>query len=93
MRAFLQRMALALLAKHLYSTPSPMAPDNYNQVEYLLEMIREAFRGVTLGDGVSIRQTEVIDAYGSDEEQAAARAKDKTTDWPSLVDDPVFYEV
>ena len=62
----------------------------YNQVSYLIAFIREAFEGVTLGSGISIRQTEVIDDYGSLDQQQVARARDKHGDWLSLVDDPAF---
>lgn len=63
------------------------------QVEYLLRFIRNAFEGVQLGGGVSIRQTPVIDMYGNEEEMAEARRQDQVCDWESLIDDPVFDEI
>lgn len=53
--------------------------------EQLLLQIREAFHGIELGDGVSLYQALVIDCYGSDEEQQAARAKDEHHDWQQVL--------
>lgn len=47
----------------------------------LTEHIRAAFAGVTLGSGVSLREADVIDAYGSDVERARAHALDVTDAW------------
>jgi hypothetical protein len=54
----------------------------------LLDRIERAFTGVELGDGVSLRETEVIDDYGSDQERLAARALDEKFDWRKLIDSP-----
>lgn len=56
--------------------------------ERLLQAIAHAWAGVTLGGGVSLHETHVIDAYGSDEERRVARADDEKLDWKKLVDDP-----
>ena len=63
--------------------------DNKSErVEDLLKMIRQAFAGVVLGDGVSLRQTKVLDLYGSEEELRAAWELDEKDDWQKLIDDP-----
>lgn len=50
--------------------------------------IRAAFRGVTREGGVSWSETDVIDSYGDEKEQDAARALDREICWEELVDDP-----
>nr|WP_157449125.1 DUF6714 family protein [Deinococcus peraridilitoris] len=52
----------------------------FNRKE-VVEAIRAAFRDVTLGDGVPLRESDVIDDYGSLEERAAARALDFQGPW------------
>lgn len=54
----------------------------------ILAEIDAAFANVDRKGGVSWSQAEVVDGYGSEEEQAKARAKDKETHWRQLVDDP-----
>lgn len=54
----------------------------------LLSHIDRAFAGVTLGDGVSLHESEVIDNDGTDEERRVAREPDEKTDWRRLVDHP-----
>jgi hypothetical protein len=54
----------------------------------VLAIIEEAFRGVELGDGVSLHETVVIDDYGSSEERRAAREPDEKRDWRKLIADP-----
>jgi hypothetical protein len=41
----------------------------------LLRLIEEAFRGVELGDGVSLHETAVLDNYGTREQRRAAPAR------------------
>jgi hypothetical protein len=53
----------------------------------LLRLIEEAFRGVELGDGVSLHETVVLDDYGGPEERQAAREPDEKHDWRNLVRD------
>ena len=50
----------------------------------LIEMIEAAFCGVTLGNGPSIRETSVIDRYGTDTERQQARALDTTSRWQDV---------
>lgn len=54
----------------------------------LLQLIEDAFRGVELGDGVSLHETIAIDDYGGREQRQAARAADEKHDWRKLIDDP-----
>lgn len=54
----------------------------------LLHLIESTFAGIELGDGVSLRQTVVLDDYGGKEELEAARALDELLDWRKIVDDP-----
>lgn len=56
--------------------------------ERLLDMIRRAFDGVELGEGVSLHETQVIDDHGGPEERKAAREPDEKHDWRKLIDDP-----
>ncbi len=62
----------------------------HDRRQQLLDHIGRAFAGVELGDGVSLHETQVIDAYGSDDECEAARAPDEKVDWRKLVADPDF---
>lgn len=54
----------------------------------LLARIDQAFAGVTLGDGVSLHESQVIDNYGTAKERRAARQPDEQIDWRRLVDHP-----
>jgi hypothetical protein len=59
----------------------------------LLDMIERAFRGVELGDGVSLHETVAIDNYVSAEERLAAREADEKHDWRRLITDPEFHRI
>jgi hypothetical protein len=54
----------------------------------MLTLIEEAFSGVVLGDGVSLRETLVLDNYGGADERRRAREQDVTADWHALLSDP-----
>jgi len=54
----------------------------------LLAAIEAAFRGIELGDGVSLHETVVIDDYGTEGQRRAAREPDEKHDWRRLVRDP-----
>ena len=58
-----------------------------SSIDNAIRAIEEAFSGVCLGDGISLREVDVIDDYGSEAERAAARALDETEDWRNLPDD------
>jgi len=59
-----------------------------NRQKQLLDSIERAFRGVALGDGVSLHEAKVVDNYGTVEERLAARKGDEQHDWRKLIDDP-----
>lgn len=55
-------------------------------VERLLHEIREAFADVIRGDGVTLHEARVLDAYGSDDERLAARQRDTDRHWWEVPD-------
>lgn len=61
--------------------------------QHLLQAIEQAFRGVELGDGVSLHETIVIDDYGGTEARQAARIPDEKHDWRKLVGDPELAKI
>lgn len=63
------------------------------QTEQLLQQIEQAFKGVVLGNGVSLHQTIAIDMYEGLEAQATRREPDEKLDWKKLIDDPELVEV
>ncbi|MEL7118806.1 MAG: DUF6714 family protein [Bacteroidota bacterium] len=54
------------------------------KIEVLIQSIHKAFAGVRLGRGVSWREADVLDSYGSNEERKLARAKDEQRDWSKI---------
>lgn len=48
------------------------------------QLIRDAFAGVTLEDGVGLLQGQAIDDYAGAEAQAAARSEDEKHDWTRI---------
>lgn len=56
--------------------------------EQLIDLIKTEFAGVTRDGGVSWSEGSVIDDYGTKEERAAARAKDKDQSWMQVAEDP-----
>lgn len=58
--------------------------------EALLAEIQEVFPGGSRVGGVSWSEADVIDAYGTEAERAAARAKDRDTKWQDLLEDPTW---
>jgi len=50
----------------------------------LIEQIRLAFAGVTLGAGIGLWQAEAIDDYDDEEEQAEAPTRDERHDWSRI---------
>ena len=61
--------------------------------QQLLDTIARAFRGVELGDGVSLHQTLLIDLYEGPEAQQEARLLDEKQDWRKLVGDPALVQL
>ncbi len=56
------------------------------KINHLIKLTEEAFSGVTLGDGVSWREADVIDAFGSIEERKLARNQDEKDNWRKVPD-------
>ncbi len=54
-----------------------------------VKQIVDAFADVPLGTGVSLREADVIDDYGSDDQRAAAREKDEVDDWQRIPDENI----
>jgi hypothetical protein len=50
----------------------------------LIDEIAAAFATVARGDGMTLHQTEAIDDYATEEEQLAARNKDKEQKWQDV---------
>ncbi|MEG4841763.1 DUF6714 family protein [Microcoleus sp. B9-D4] len=61
--------------------------------QQLLDTIARAFRGVELGDGVSLHETVLIDLYEGPEARQEARLLDEKHDWRKLVGDPALVQV
>lgn len=51
------------------------------------QLIREAFAGVTLEDGVGLLEGQALDDYAGSDAKAAARAKDEAGDWSRIPPD------
>lgn len=59
------------------------------QTENAVNQIANAFANVSLGNGVSLREPDVIDDYGTDDERAAARKQDELHDWQRIPDEDI----
>ena len=57
------------------------------QTDGAIKQIVNAFAAVSLGDGISLREADVIDAYGTADEQTAAHEQDELHDWQRIPDD------
>ncbi len=55
-----------------------------SQETWLLDYIRRAFRGVTLGEGVSLHYGEYLDSYRGDEQELALSQLDESDDWSKV---------
>jgi hypothetical protein len=65
---------------------SPLDPPEEDR--RVLDLVEQAFRGVALGSGVSLRETLVLDDYGDESARRAARALDEAEDWRKVVFEP-----
>jgi len=59
------------------------------QTNDAINQIVDAFARVTLGNGVSVREADVIDDYGTESERAAARERDEIHDWQRIPDEDI----
>ncbi len=55
--------------------------------EDLIRLIENAFDGVQRGKGITLHQADVIDEYGSEEEEAEARKLDTEKRWQDIPED------
>ena len=64
--------------------PKPLTADR----ERVAKLVREAFDGVTLGNGIGLWQGQAIDDYADGQTTATARLRDEKRDWRAIsVDD------
>lgn len=59
------------------------------QIDNTIVRIEDAIKDVTLGGGVSLREADVIDGYGSQEEQLAARQEGEIYVWQRISDEDI----
>src|SRR5687767_1098532 len=57
----------------------------------VIEEIERAFSGVRLGEGVSLREADVIDDYGSEADREKARAEDELVDWRKISEELISH--
>ena len=58
--------------------------------EQVAESIRQAFKDVTLGDGIGLWEAQAIDGYSGLGIQSEARAKDEKIDWSRIGSDTLL---
>lgn len=56
------------------------------KIPHLVERIQVAFKGVQLENGISWREANVLDNYGTEEERRNAKALDEKNDWTKVPD-------
>ena len=59
------------------------------QTDNAVNQIADAFADVSLGNGVSLREADVIDAYGTEDERASAREQDELHDCERISDEDI----
>jgi hypothetical protein len=50
----------------------------------LLNLVQRAFEGIELGNGISLRETDVIDNYGGEKARKAAKLQDERRNWTAI---------
>lgn len=55
-----------------------------NEERRVADLIREAFRGVTLGDGIGLMQAQGLDDYARPETLKTYRDSDEKVDWSAI---------
>lgn len=58
-----------------------MDPDRATRAQQIVAIVTEAFREVTLGNGIGLREAQGIDDYADEATCAAYRAQDEEVDW------------
>ncbi len=61
-----------------------MYADRREAVSRVMQLIRDAFTGVTLADGIGLFQGQALDAYADEPTQASVRSSDETIDWARI---------
>jgi hypothetical protein len=56
----------------------------YRRADDLIELVRQAFAGVELGDGIGLLESDGIDDYADEATLAALRASDEKHDWQKI---------
>ena len=56
----------------------------YDLTQKAKAAIRDAFAGVTLGDGIGLGEAQALDDYASNEVRAACRADDEKSEWTAI---------
>lgn len=59
-------------------------PRMIEEKKRVLKLIRSAFRGVTLGEGIGLREANGLDDYADTETLAAYRAQDEKNNWSAI---------
>lgn len=62
-----------------------------SELEVAIERIERAFTDVRLESGVSIREADVVDDYGTTEQRQSARAGDEKNDWRRIPEDLIAH--
>jgi hypothetical protein len=79
------QQAWADLAARGFMEVSPNDQRKLNiEKERVLELVRSAFNGVTLGAGVGLQQGQGLDDYADEPTLAAYRAQDEKQDWEAI---------
>src|SRR5687767_1771046 len=65
--------------------------DKCRRADELIELVREAFAGVALDDGIGLRESDGIDDYADPEELARLRTDDEKHDWEKIPADLLNY--
>ena len=68
-----------------------LAAEMNDNTHLVIERIERAFANVRLGGGVSLREADVIDEYGTDAERKKARAQDEQDDWGRIPEDLIAH--
>lgn len=58
--------------------------DKTEEIKRVAETVRRAFRGVTLGDGIGLRQAEGLDSYADSATLEVLRSSDEKRDWSRI---------
>jgi hypothetical protein len=57
--------------------------------QQIITLIEDAFGGVTLENGISLREAIVLDNYGTRKERRQARSQDELEDWSRIPDETI----